>query len=319
MESIDCPLCPDRPAHSPYHEESGYAAVQCSHCGLVYVTPRPTELELKRLYEGQDTHIDLAAQVRKRHRKVAEANAALGVIAGERSAPGKLLEIGVGAGYFLAEARRAGWDAVGLDLNAHFVRFAREALGAHVVEGTLRAAPFADGSFDVVFHRNVLSHLAFPVAELGRMGELLRPGGLMVFETGNVAELPGSTFRGTQALALPDHLFHFSEATLRVLLQRSGFECVSVTRVAVLDQLGPLLAIRRSLLSAKQTSHVADRADARQVRLPSVAPPRRPLFALAAEAHRALTTQLGRALAAPGRRCSLIVVARRRAVSEAHA
>src|SRR5262245_23571171 len=114
MQTIHCPLCPQGTGASPYHREGGYEAVQCVGCGLVYVPPRPTEAEMKRLYEGQDTHIDLGAQIAKRHRKVAEAEAALDVL--ERHArPGKLLEIGIGAGYFLDEARSRGFEATGLD------------------------------------------------------------------------------------------------------------------------------------------------------------------------------------------------------------
>jgi hypothetical protein len=50
-----------------------------------------------------------------------------------------------------------------------------------------------------------------------------------------------------------------------------------------------------------------------------VAPPQRTLATLAAGAHQVLTERLGRALAAPGRRCSLVVVARRREATEASA
>src|SRR5262249_36122637 len=153
---------------------------------------------------------------------------------------GALLEIGVGAGYFLDEARRMGFDVLGLDINAHFVRFAREALGLRVVEGTLTTAALPERAFDVLYHPNVLSHLAHPVAELCRMATLLKPGGIMLFETGNVAELAGSTFRGTDALALPDHLFHYSEGTLRRLLDRTGFDCVGIRRAALLDSLPPI-------------------------------------------------------------------------------
>ncbi len=302
MQDVACPLCPEGTPAAPYHEEAGYQAVQCSGCGLVYVTPRPGEDEMKRLYEGQDTHIDVAAQIAKRHRKRAESRAALEVLS-RYATGGRLLEIGIGAGYFLDEARRRGFDVEGLDINAHFARFAREALGLRVTEGTLRSAPLEPGVYDVVFHRNVLSHLAYPVAEIARMGELLRAGGVMLFETGNVAELPGESFRGTDALALPDHLFHFSEATLRRLLHRTGFDCLEVRRYAVLDEL---VRRRRPAAAPPRPRRATPPA------LPDAAPPLRPLRGLAAELYRGAVDRLGAALAAPGRRASLVVAARRR-------
>ena len=309
MQTIGCPLCPEGTPGRPYHREAGYEAMQCVGCGLVYVTPRPSEDEMKRLYEGQDTHIDLGAQIAKRHRKIAEAHAALEVLA-PHAQGGRLLEIGVGAGYFLDEARRRGFEVTGLDINAHFVRFARDALGLAVIEGTLGTAKLPNGAFDVLFHRNVLSHLAYPVTEIARMAELLRPGGIMLFETGNVAELPGETWRGTDALALPDHLFHFSEATLRQLLDRTGFECVEVRRLAVLDALPPIWALRRALARPGASSGAPGRA--RAPFEPPFAPPARlPLATALARAHRRLTNAAGQLLGSHGRRCSLVVVARR--------
>lgn len=310
MEIVRCPLCPAAGETRPYHRENGYQAVQCTGCGLVFVTPRPTETELKRLYEGQDTHIDLGAQIAARHRKRAEARAALGVLA-RHVRRGRLLEVGVGAGYFLLEAQGRGYRPVGVDINAHFVRFAREALGLEVVEGTLRAAPLPLGSFDAIFHRNVLSHLAHPVEELSRMAELLRPGGVMLFETGNVAELPAETWTGTDALALPDHLFHWSEATLRTLLDRTGFELIEVERRAVLGALPPLWRLRRAWSRRRPAAAPVGERPAFQP--PRSAPPLSALPAMAATAQRWIADALARKAAAPNRRCSLVVVARRRA------
>jgi SAM-dependent methyltransferase len=309
MEHIGCPLCDGAPRSRPYHEERGYAAVQCERCGLVYVTPRPTEAEMKRLYEGQDTHVDVAAQIQKRHRKLAEARSMLRCI--QRFArAGRLLEIGPGAGYLLDTARAAGFDGVGLDINRHFASFARGALGLQVIEGTLRTARFEPATFDVVVHRNVLSHLAYPVDELARMRDLLRPGGVMVFETGNVAELPSAIFRGTEALALPDHLFHFSEATLRRLLERTGFACLDVERRAELGSLAPLLAARRGLASLRGAAP-PPAPKGTPPDLPASAPPVGPLRLALARAERAVTERAGAWLAAEGRRCTLVVAARK--------
>lgn len=316
MEEVVCPLCPPESGARPYHEEGGWAAVQCAGCGLVYVTPRPTEAELKRLYEGQDTHVDVAGQMRKRHRKCAEARASLRTLErhGAIGRGVRLLEIGCGAGWFLAEARARGLDATGVDVNRHFVRFASEELGVRAIEGTLDALPPGE-TFDVIFHRNVLSHLAYPVEAFARMGERLRPGGLMVFETGNVAELPGSTWAGTEALALPDHLFHFGEATIRALLERTGFSCVEVRRCAVLDALPPIWRLRRALAcrrprknatSGRRPPRVDDEALAAMR-----APPARPFVLGLASLGRSFAEAAGRALARPRVRCSLVVVAKR--------
>src|SRR5207237_8068263 len=100
-------------------------------------------------------------------------------------------------------------------------------------QGPLTSAALPRTSLDIVYHRNVRSLLAYPIEAYGRMRELLRPGGLMVFQTGNVAELPGERWAGTSDLDLPDHLFHYGEATIRLLLSRTGFDVVDIKRYAL--------------------------------------------------------------------------------------
>jgi SAM-dependent methyltransferase len=240
LQEIDCIICGTDEAF-PYKEENGYRAVRCARCGLVYLSPRPMIDEMKALYEGQETKIDITAHLRRRDAKTAEARKSLARIRRHRAA-GDLLEVGSAAGYFLWEARNAGFAVQGVDLTRQFVEFSREVLGVPVFEGTLRAAPFTAGSFDVVHMRNVLSHLAEPVDELRHLHRLLRSGGWLFLETGNVAELPAAR---AGELELPDHLFHFSEATLRRLLARTGFEVAAVERYALISRSAPVERLGR--------------------------------------------------------------------------
>src|SRR5262245_46985513 len=195
LQPIDCIFCGDV-GTSPYHTENGYHAVCCNGCGLVFVTPRPSETAMKHLYEGQETKIDLARQIRNVEAAVAEAQKSLALIRKYRRT-GRILEIGSAAGYFLREAAREGFEATGIDLTRQFVEFARDVLGQDTREGTLMGLSLPLGHYDVIYHRNVLSHLAYPIESFRRMHALLAPGGFMVFQTGNVAELPTTRWTGT--------------------------------------------------------------------------------------------------------------------------
>jgi SAM-dependent methyltransferase len=309
LERIDCIFCGDMGTR-PYHAENGYQAVSCVGCGLVFVTPRPTEAAMKHLYEGQETKVDLARQIRNVEAATAEARRSLDLIGRFRPA-GRILEIGCAAGYFLLEAERRGYAATGVEITRQFVDFGRGVLGVDVREGTLTGLDLPPGGFDVIYHRNVLSHLGHPIASFQRMRELLSPEGLMVFQTGNVAELPPERWEGTQELDLPDHLFHYGERTIRMLLERAGFAPLAVERYALVlhDPWIRGLAGRIDALLGRRGRAPGAASPPRFVP-PDAAPRPRPLRALEARLNQLITYDLGAAARSEGRRCTLKIVAR---------
>lgn len=317
METIHCIFCGDVGTR-PYHKENGYEAVACEGCGLVFVTPRPSEAEMKHLYEGQETKVDLGGLIRRVEAGTAEARRSLDLIRRHKPS-GRILEIGSGAGYFLREAARQGYEAVGIDMTRQFVEFGRGALGLDVREGTLASVPLDKGSFDIVYHRNVLSHLAYPIEAFSRMRELLSPGGLMVFQTGNVAELPGSRWAGTTDLDLPDHLFHYGEPTLRLLLDRTSFDVLEVERYALVAHdawvrslLSRAREVGKAILPSKKKKKGQGAEEAPFVP-PQTAPEPSRLREIAVRAELALAYDVGSFAMSEGRRCTLKIVARARA------
>ena len=78
--------------------------------------------------------------------------------------PIRLLDVGSGHGFFLAEARQRGWDALGIEVSAQPRQFAKRELGLDVVgEDIERAWPrLGDREFDVITFWHVLEHLERP-------------------------------------------------------------------------------------------------------------------------------------------------------------
>ena len=90
---------------------------------------------------------------------------------------GRMLEIGCAGGFFLDEARRAGFDVTGVELNADMAEHARETLGLTVHCGMFEDAGLTPGSFDVIVVQDVLEHVRGPIAFVSSIAQLLRPGG----------------------------------------------------------------------------------------------------------------------------------------------
>jgi len=207
--------------------------LRCAGCGLGFLDPQPAPQQTMELYsehyfrsddalaQGYSSYVshaaDLRATFRDRIRRLppkAEGN--------------RLLDIGAAAGFFVEQARLAGWAAEGLEPSAWAAAYARSEVGVPVAEGTLETANIAPGSFDVVTFWEVIEHVRDPRDFLTRTARILKRGGRALLSTPDagslVARTLGKRWLGWQKV--PEHLFYFDRATLRRLLDETGFDVV---------------------------------------------------------------------------------------------
>jgi len=97
----------------------------------------------------------------------------------------RLLDVGCGNGAFLRDARSAGWEVHGTDLDRIAVETARQS-GIPVWLGPYDSAPFESASFDVVTAHQVIEHVPDPFAFLRTLHGWLKPGGLLWIGTPNL-------------------------------------------------------------------------------------------------------------------------------------
>ena len=129
---------------------------------------------------------------------------------------GRLLDVGCGNGAFLAAfgAAMPGWRMIGVELtdtNRATVEKLPGVERLHVgdVDGVT-------GAFDMVVMIHSLEHIPDPRAMLRRLGKKLAPGGHLLIEVPNCPDNPFD-------LLVADHCTHFSDRSLRAVVQNSGF------------------------------------------------------------------------------------------------
>jgi SAM-dependent methyltransferase len=230
VPSAGCLLCGAR-FEAVVWRENGYEG-RGTPCGLVYLEPRPAEGAVQPQAE---LHGD----------GYYARNAALRMDFIQRFAPGgRLLEVGCGAGYLLAEARRRGYEVSGVEPSAACVEHVRQAYGIPVEQAIVEETRLPEGAYDVVFHVDLLSHFPDPVRALRAMAARVRPGGFVCFEVGILGGMSPRWYAMAGRLDFPEHRWLFSETALRELLRRAGLEVVDVHRYGLLASV-LLLGVRQ--------------------------------------------------------------------------
>ena len=138
--------------------------------------------------------------------------------------PGRVLDVGCGAGVLLKRMHDLGWEARGQDIDPKAVN-AAQSRGVRVDLGALREQKYPDAHFDAVHMAHVIEHVHDPAAMLRECHRILKPGGVLVALTPNVESWGHARFgRAWLNLDPPRHLVLFSRKTMRALAEREGFK-----------------------------------------------------------------------------------------------
>jgi SAM-dependent methyltransferase len=249
---------------APDTRYAGLPLVRCGACGFVFAPVASAE-ELHRLYTadyfdaypgGQAYDAD---EAQRRHEAAVRLRWLQRYAAG-----GRLLEIGSASGWFLGQARDAGFAVEGVEPAAEVAAAATARWDVPVQAATVESATLPDGELDVIVAWHALEHIAMPAAVLERLYAALKPGGLLLVEVPNV-DSAASRAQGAAwfHLDLAHHVGHYAPATLADLLRRTGFAPVQVDTFPTAGYLRPDLARRPKALAWQLKQAVSHRASPR--------------------------------------------------------
>jgi SAM-dependent methyltransferase len=236
---MSCNLCGAElaPQQPPVWRKDGFEIVRCRSCGLVFRRALPTAAEVRAIYRegyfrndaGEDAqgYSDYLSE-QEEHRLTARKR--LDRI--ERTTgPGRLLDVGCAAGFFVDEAVKRGWGAHGIDVSPYMSAWGREHLGLELETGLFQEARFSEASFDCVTMWDYIEHSVDPAADFEKAATVLRAGGRLLLSTGDISSVVARLLGHRWHLLTPrHHNFFFTPQTLRRYLRRSGFEVVRVSR-----------------------------------------------------------------------------------------
>jgi 2-polyprenyl-3-methyl-5-hydroxy-6-metoxy-1,4-benzoquinol methylase len=238
---VSCDLCGSRKRRL-ITTENGYPIYKCADCTFAYVGRLPPIEDgrvLGEYYREGEAEIEA-------NRERYEAVITFLLDEAEKLRPcGRILDVGCGFGFFLAEARRRGWEPYGTELSEVAVEYARsENELENVLYADLENADFGDVKFDVINLTNVLEHVPSPTAILEACKARLTDDGILLIRVPNMDfnDVKQSLLPVLRRLKLvtgggetyylasppPTHLTGFSNRTLRRYLDKTGLRIIDV-------------------------------------------------------------------------------------------
>ena len=211
---------------------NGEKVVECSHCGMVLLSPRMTLAELDDFYsknqfskkfrgsEAPNKSIMAVRELRAK-KKMALIGKYLDFIP-----KGPVLEIGCSSGYLLRNLRDNGCQVCGIDPSDGFVQYARDNYKLDVVSGMYPDAMPAEwgSSFAMIIMLHVLEHTDDPAYILGSILDMLTKGGLLVLEVPDVNRAVSVRKYLHQEYFQKSHIWDFSASTIKILLEKCGYD-----------------------------------------------------------------------------------------------
>ena len=226
---VNCYYCSST-RNQPYDVENGFQLVKCGDCGLIYLSPRPSNNEISAATKtGQHRGDELLNSTGSfNSNAITRYLRILGEFFPNRfSNRNSWLDIGCGHGEFLCALNRYFGNQIisrGCEPNSSKIASAVQ----HDLDVSFFDLSTHSETYDLVSALNVYSHLPDPIETLAEWKRLISPGGYLFLETGHSSHLPAKHHH--KPYYLPDHLSFANRDIVESILVRLGFKVLE-TRI----------------------------------------------------------------------------------------
>ncbi|PIR69969.1 MAG: hypothetical protein COU47_00865 [Candidatus Niyogibacteria bacterium CG10_big_fil_rev_8_21_14_0_10_46_36] len=214
-----------------------FDVVVCKRCGLCFLHPRPAASAYAAYYSGglgsrKKRNNTLSKESILDKKRYQEWYADWVVRHWGLPKTASVLEVGCGMGAFLYFLKERGYENVsGVEMGEEAAQKAQDVFGVPITVGDFFSQAYSPGSYDAVVGIALIEHMLDPRAAIKRMGEALKPGGVLYL---NTPDLYGMTFRKQFFKFV--HTYYFTSVTLSSLLEQEGFEVERMLSVPLLKR-----------------------------------------------------------------------------------
>ena len=238
FEPTACPVCGGTEVSKPFTKEFQGERLHfgtCTSCATLYQNPRMTVDSLRTIYdseeffEGREKNVNYYSFLSGEEYLRRTARGRI-----ERFRPHasgrRLLEVASAAGFFLAEAKDAGFDAEGVEFSNPMAAYAAKRWQVPVTAGSIEEVELEDAAYDVIASWGVMTILRDPRAVMAKFHAALKPGGVWAFNTYYSRSVWGRLFGPKWYILVANTSQIHHDATLRRLIDEAGFDLVAHRR-----------------------------------------------------------------------------------------
>jgi 2-polyprenyl-3-methyl-5-hydroxy-6-metoxy-1,4-benzoquinol methylase len=207
----------------------------CNRCGLVYTKIQMTLKGMRHFYNENYFVSDDSLQkgyehyFNARENIIKTFNKRMDLLQQYHNKPGRLLDVGCAAGFFLHTAKERGWDVAGVDISKICAAYARDHFDIEVENKLFTDTDFKDESFDMITMWDYLEHSITPKEDIVKSWDLLRKDGLLAIATPDISSLPSRIFKSNWiGIKLEEHFYYFSKDLLKKNLIDTGFSVLDI-------------------------------------------------------------------------------------------
>lgn len=249
-EKIDCPIC-DSSNYSFLLNVDRYdmrvETVICNQCSLIYINPRPTEIEMadfyklhyRKFYESIEVPTE---EYIKNGPFLNRAKFVLNSLEHFLKDAKSFIDIGCAEGSLIkmVEDNFEKISTYGIEPSIGFGNYAKKNAKGNVFIGTYQGfiKEKKEQKFDVLATTHVLEHILNPKEYLKALQSLMHDNSILYIEVPNIMD---DSVRGVGNVHI-GHIISYDPITIRILLENSGFEIVKLL-TDDLPALTPAMAV----------------------------------------------------------------------------
>jgi len=226
-------------------DKNGFSYEVCPNCQTLFVNPRPVALAFSKYYTESpssrywaSTFYKETAEARREKLWKPKAHLILQTLEKYNSSEYMLVDVGGGFGLFAEEIRSlSGKTPVVIEPGPDLAAACRDK-SLHVIEKFLEDVAPADlpSGAKAFVSFELFEHLHDPSAFLGQLMELMNSKDLFIFTTLSGAGVDiQALWEDSKSVMPPHHLNFLNPRSVELLLNRLGFESLSITTPGKLD------------------------------------------------------------------------------------
>jgi 2-polyprenyl-3-methyl-5-hydroxy-6-metoxy-1,4-benzoquinol methylase/uncharacterized protein YbaR (Trm112 family) len=229
-ENISCKLCHSKNTLSTYRVD-GSKIYQCNSCKVSfsnYDIEKSQDIYKEDYYSGVDNGYGDYASELTTH--VATFSQRLKYAEKYLPNKGVLLDYGCAIGHLCKVSKERGWTTFGSDFSNYGAEETQKNFQVETFVSDVTYPPIKKNSVDLLCMYDLIEHIPSPVQALTNVKEIINDGGYIHIVTPNYGSISRKLLGEKWFHFKPrEHLFYFDKMTMRKVLEKSGFEIVSLT------------------------------------------------------------------------------------------